>query len=205
MAKEKETKVAAEKAAPATTVVSSENIRESLDNASLGSIEMAKNALEKIKKDRDEKTQKEMMVRFQKASYRVDQGYLKLRRERDIEKIQKEELVHRDRLARLLMGWTVTEEKLNQASKAEDTLFEKETIDVKAKTVTVVLPDKSKKTFKVGEEVPPVIDYVDYDTLFEKITENTRKQTQKADDEHNQYTKKLDAKYGDYWAPSWKY
>lgn len=184
---------------------SAENIREQLDNASMGRVELAKAALEKISKDRDERTQQEMMVRFQKAQYRIDQGYLNLRRERDIAKITQAELAHTDRLARYLMGFEVTEEKIKHIVKTPDVIFEKETVDEKNKTVTVVLTDGEKKTFKVGEQVPPVIDYVDYDSLYTKIRDYTRKESDRIEKEHSNYTKKLQAKYGEYWNHSWYY
>lgn len=201
----KETKKAeqpAAKTATETPVV--ENIRESLDSASLGRKELADQALAKIKKDHDERTQNEMAKRFQKAQYKVESGLLKLRRERDIEKITKTELAQTDRLARLLMGFTVTEEVIKNAAKLEDIFDGREKINEKDKTVTVKLTD-GEKTFKVGEEVPPVIDYVDYDDLYRKIPEAVRKAMSEVEKVHDTYLKKLDAKYDQYWDRSWYY
>lgn len=197
MAKEKETKKTTDVA-----VASVDNIREQLDNASLGRTELAKAAMEKLKKDHDETTQRNMMSRFEKASYKIDSSLLKLRRERDIAKIQKEELAHVDRICRFMMGFTVTEEVIQHASGAED-IFEKEKVDEKNKTITIKGTDGKEKTYKLGEEVPPIIDYVDYDDLLKKINDNTRKQISEVDKVHDSYTKKLRAKYDEYYDYSW--
>ena len=183
-------------------VASVDNIREQLDNASLGRTELAKAAMEKLKKDHDETTQRNMMNRFEKASYKIDSSLLKLRRERDVAKIQKEELSHVDRIRRFMMGFTVTEEVIQHASGAED-IFEKEKVDEKNKTITIKGTDGKEKTYKLGEEVPPIIDYVDYDDLLKKINDNTRKQINEVDKVHDSYTKKLRAKYDEYYDYSW--
>lgn len=197
MAKEKEIKKSTDVA-----VASVDNIREQLDNASLGRTELAKAAMEKLKKDHDETTQRNMMNRFEKANYKIDSSLLKLRRERDIAKIQKEELSHVDRICRFMMGFTVTEEVIQHASGAED-IFEKEKVDEKNKTITIKGTDGKEKTYKLGEEVPPVIDYVDYDDLLKKINDNTRKAINEVDKVHDGYTKKLRAKYDEYYDYSW--
>lgn len=197
MAKEKETKKSTDVA-----VASVDNIREQLDNASLGRTELAKAAMDKLKKDHDETTQRNMMNRFEKASYKIDSSLLKLRRERDIAKIQKEELSHVDRICRFMMGFTVTEEVIQHASGAED-IFEKEKVNEKDKTITIKGADGKEKTYKLGEEVPPIIDYVDYDDLLKKINDNTRKQINEVDKVHDSYTKKLRAKYDEYYDYSW--
>lgn len=197
MAKEEKNKKSTDVA-----VASVDNIREQLDNASLGRTELAKAAMEKLKKDHDETTQRNMMNRFEKANYKIDSSLLKLRRERDIAKIQKEELSHVDRISRFMMGFTVTEEVIQHASGAED-IFEKEKVDEKNKTITIKGTDGKEKTYKLGEEVPPIIDYVDYDDLLKKINDNTRKAINEVDKVHDMYTKKLRAKYDEYYDYSW--
>ena len=199
----KENKTAAQAAEITPAVKNENNIREQLDAASLGRKELADAALAKLKKDHDERTQNEMAKRFQKAQYKVEAGLLKLRRERDIADIQKKELVYTDRLARHLMGFTVTEEIIKQAAGAEDIISEeknKEVVDVKAKTIKI-----GDKTYKVGNEVPPVIDYVDYDNLANKIPTEVRKQINEIEKVHSTYVDKLDAKYNQYWDHSWRW
>lgn len=199
----KQEKKAAEAAAQVATATV-ENIREQLDSASMGRAEFAQAIKDKIKEEHDEKIKREMMSRYERANFAIDEGLLKLRRERDIAKATKEELAHRDRLARFLMGYNLTEEKFKHIVSTPDTVFEKEVADEKGKTVTVDIAGK-KETFKIGDEVPPIIDYVDYDKLYSKIAENTRKTMNKIDETHKQYALKLKAKYDEYWNPSWCY
>lgn len=220
MAKEEKNKKGAEETnAPVVSTV--DNIREQLDKASLGNKELADAAVEKLKKDHDEHTQNEMQNRFEEASYQVERGLLNLRRERDIAKVTQAELIQRDRLSRFLMGFKVTEKVIENATRnctikfdnekgepeeicSNKDIFGKETIDEKAKTVTIVI-NREKKTFKVGEDVPPVIDYVDYDELKKKIPETTRKATKRIEEEHTKYSKKLEARYDRYWQPCWRW
>lgn len=217
MAKEEKNK----KSAEAPVVTTEDNIREQLDKASLGRKEQADAALEKIKKDHDERTQNEMACRFEQASYQVERGLLNLRRERDIAKITHAELIQRDRLARFLMGFEVTEAVIKNASRdctvkvkndngeteevcSNKDIFNKETVNEKDKTI-IVLISEEKKTFKVGDHVPPIIDYVDYDELKRKIPDATNKATRAVEAEHNKYNKKLDAAYDRYWQPTWRW
>lgn len=199
----KQEKKAAEAAAQVATATV-ENIREQLDSASMGRAELAQAIKDKLKEEHDEKIKREMMSRYERANFAIDEGLLKLRRERDIAKATKEELAHRDRLARYLMGYTLTEEKFKHIASTPDTVFEKEVADEKEETVTVNIAGK-KETFKIGDEVPPIIDYVDYDSLYGKIAENTRKAMNKIDGTHKQYALKLKAKYDEYWNHSWCY
>lgn len=192
----KETKKATE--VVETTV---DNIREKLNNDNLASVENVEKAVEKLKKDKDERTQREIMERCQQAQHDVEDGLLSLRRQRDLSNIQKDELFHRSRLARYLMGFDITKDVIKQHAKTPS-IFEdvKESVNEKDETITI-----NKKTYKVGDHVEPVIDYVDYDDLKKKITENTRKLTKEAEAEHLKAVKKLDASYGDYYENSWRY
>lgn len=190
-------------AVSASTEVTVDNIYEQLDSASMGRRELSKAAKEKLKKDHDERTQNEMMSRFQRSEYKRDQCLLKLRRERAIAAIQKEELVHADRLSRLLMGFEVDEVVIQHASGAKDTLFEIEEVDEAKKTITIKSTDGKKATYKVGDEVDPIIDYVTYDEWQKKIQDNTRKKIAEIDKVHDIYTKKLRAKYDEYYRYDW--
>lgn len=201
MAKEEKNKKGAEVAPVSTTTV--DNIYEELDSASMGRKELSKAAKEKLKEDHDERTKREMMSRFEKSEYKRDQSLLKLRREREIAKIQKEELVHSDRASRFLMGFVVDETVIQHASGAADTLFEKEEVDAEKKTITIKGADGKKTTYKVGDEVPPIIDYVDFDELQKKVADNTRKKIAEVDKVHDTYTKKLRAKYDEYYNYNW--
>ena len=205
MAKEEKNKKGAE--APASTEITVDNIREKLGKGTIGSQEMSEAVLAEINKEKNENTQREMKKRYQEARYQVISGLIKLRYERDVHDIQHDELTQRDRLARYLMGFKFdcTDVKFRHASKLKDTLFEKEEIDFDKKTVEIVMTDGKKKTFKDGETVPPIINYVAYDELKKKIGEETKKKMSEANKEYTKDCKNLDAEFGDYFDCSWRY
>lgn len=204
MAKEDKNKKGAE--APSTEITV-DNIRETLGKGTIGSQEMSDAVLAEINKEKNENTQREMKKRYQNARYDVLYGLIKLRHERDVQEIEHQELTQRDRLARYLMGFKFdcNDVKFRHASKLDDTLFEKEKVDFDKKTIEVVMMDGKKKTFKDGETVPPIINYVTYDELKKKIGEDSRKKMSEADKMFSTDRKNLDAEFGDYYDCSWRY
>ena len=168
---------------------------------------MSDAVLAEINKEKNENTQREMKKRYQNARYDVLYGLIKLRHERDVQEIEHQELTQRDRLARYLMGFKFdcNDVKFRHASKLDDTLFEKEKVDFDKKTIEVVMMDGKKKTFKDGETVPPIINYVTYDELKKKIGEDSRKKMSEADKVFSTDRKNLDAEFGDYYDCSWRY
>ena len=202
----KETKEAT-KATEKPVELTVDNIRESLGKGLIGTEQFSDTALEEIKKEKNERTVREMKTRFQKVRYKVIEGLLKLRHQRDVQQIQHEELSQYDRLARFMMGFTFdcNDVKFKHAAKLEDSLFEKEKIDFEKKTIEIVMADGKKKTFKDGEKVPPILSYVDFDNLREKILQDTRKKTNEADAVYRKDIDNLNAEFGDYYDHSWRY
>lgn len=200
MAEKKENKNAA--AQPAENV-SVENIYESLDKAVVATDgNLPAKVLEEIKKESDERTVAEMKSRYQKAQYSIESSLLGMRRDKEKAEVSRMRLTIMDRLARLMMGFTVTKEVIGRAKHHDDTLFGIEKVDAKAETISITKDGKTT-TYKVGETVPAVIDYVDYDNMLEKVKKEVSKQTNAADEKYDTYNKKLQAKYGNYWSRSW--
>lgn len=197
----KETKNAAAQAAEAN--VSVENIYESLDKAVVATDEsLPAKVREEIKKESDENTIREMKARYQKANYSIESSLLGMRRDKDKAEISRMRLTVMDRLARLMMGFQVTKEVIARAKHHDDTLFGIEKVDAKAETITITKDGKST-TYKVGENVPAIIDYVDYDAMLEKVKKEVSKLTTLADEKYDTYNKKLQAKFNNYWNRSW--
>lgn len=190
-------------AQPAEANVSVENIYESLDKAVVATDgNLPAKVLEEIKKESDERTVAEMKARYQKAQYSIESSLLGMRRDKEKAEVSRMRLTVMDRLARLMMGFTVTKEVIGRAKHHDDTIFGIEKIDAKAETVSITKDGKTA-TYKVGENVPAVIDYVDYDNMLEKVKKEVSKQTNAADEKYDTYNKKLQAKYGNYWSRSW--
>lgn len=187
----------------AETNVSVENIYESLDKAVVATDEsLPEKVREEIKKESDENTVREMKVRFQKANYTIESSLLGMRRDKDKAEVSRMRLTVMDRLARFMMGFQVTKEIIARAKHHDDSLFGIEKVDAKAETITITKDGKST-TYKVGDNVPAIIDYVDYDEMLEKVKKEVSKLSDEADKKYDTYNKKLQAKYNNYWNRSW--
>lgn len=187
----------------AETNVSVENIYESLDKAVVATDEsLPEKVREEIKKESDENTVREMKMRFQKANYTIESSLLGMRRDKDKAEVSRMRLTVMDRLARFMMGFQVTKEVIARAKHHDDSLFGIEKVDAKAETITITKDGKST-TYKVGDSVPAIIDYVDYDEMLEKVKKEVSKLSDEADKKYDTYNKKLQAKYNNYWNRSW--
>ena len=187
----------------AETNVSVENIYESLDKAVVATDEsLPEKVREEIKKESDENTVREMKMRFQKANYTIESSLLGMRRDKDKAEVSRMRLTVMDRLARFMMGFLVTKEIVARAKHHDDSLFGIEKVDAKAETITITKDGKST-TYKVGDSVPAIIDYVDYDEMLEKVKKEVSKLSDEADKKYDTYNKKLQAKYNNYWNRSW--
>lgn len=192
-------------AAQAVENVSVENIYESLDKAVVATDEsLPAKVMEEIKKESDENTVREMKNRYQKAQYSIDSSLLIMRRDKEKAEVSRMRLTIIDRLARLMMGFQVTKEVIANAKHHDDSLFGIEKVDAKAETITITNPkDKKATTYKIGDSVPAIIDYVDYDEMLSKVKDEVNKLCREADKKYDTYNNKLQAKYGNYWNRSW--
>ena len=192
-------------AAQAVENVSVENIYESLDKAVVATDEsLPAKVMEEIKKESDENTVREMKNRYQKAQYSIDSSLLIMRRDKEKAEVSRMRLTIIDRLARLMMGFQVTKEVIANAKHHDDSLFGIEKVDAKAETITITNPkDKKATTYKLGDSVPAIIDYVDYDEMLSKVKDEVNKLCKEADKKYDTYNNKLQAKYGNYWNRSW--
>ena len=195
----KENKNAAQTAENVTV----ENIYESLDKAVVATDEsLPAKVLEEIKKESDENTVREMKNRFQKAQYSIDSSKLIMRHEKEKAEISRFRLTQMGRLCRFLMGFEITEQVIVDAKHHDDTIFNIEKVDAKANTISITKDGKAT-TYKMGDKVPAVIDYVDYDNMLEDIRKEVTKRTREAQEKYDKYNNKLQAKYGNYWNRSW--
>lgn len=199
----KETK-STEKTAVVSNTTTVENIYEKIENANVAKEDFGKDVLEKIQKEKDDRTKAEMKIRYTRCQYSIESELLDLRRERELAKVTKMKLTLKDRLARLMMGFDVTEDVIKHAASLKDETFGFEEADEKAKTITITV-DSKKTTYKVGDHIAPVIDYVDYDSLCSKIREFTSAKCREIEQNNTKYYNKLRAAYGDYWNHSWDY
>lgn len=189
-------KAAAAQTAP--VAVDENNVMDLINKQNLADTSLGDEILAEIQKEKDDKKKEEMKTRFLKADFGVKKSLLSLRNTRRLEEISRYEITQAGRLARLLIGFTVTEETLRYAKAHKDDILEKETFNEKDQTITI-----DKTTYKLGDKVPGIVDVVDYDKGVDKLRETLRKKRNEADSIFDDELNKLRTAYGNYYDYSW--
>ena len=162
-----------------------------------------------IKKELDEEADKNkrdlIKRRYQKALYRNGQALLERKRAKALaDEVTLFKVRQMTRLLRLLVGAKVDEKTLEYA-KTPDDIWKKEVLSKDGKSIETTLPDGSKKTFKEGETIPPVIDVVDFDEMANQLEKELANRRKKVDDQYETDLKKWDLQFGEYWDRSWRW
>lgn len=187
-----------------STIVDENNLPEVLKGQAVN-VEM----YDVIKKELDEEADKNkrdlIKRRYQKALYRNGQALLERKRAKALaDEVTLYKVRQMTRLLRLLVGTSVDEKTLEYA-KTPDDIWKKEVLSKDGKSIETTLPDGSKKTFKEGETIPPVIDVVDFDNMAEQLENELRNRRKKVDDQYETDLKKWDLQFGEYWDRSWRW
>lgn len=200
MAKNKETKAANE------VILTEDNIVNHLEEQNRLTTALSKKTLEEFSNEMDENVRREAKQRFYKATYQSDLALLQRRAEKKKFDVALFKIRQAGRLVRFLMGFTF-DEKVKEYNKTPDEIWSREKYNEKDNTLEVVINKKTneKKTFKLGEEVPAIIDSVDYDQMKRELDENMKKKYAAIDDEHNTNIRKLELAYGEYYNSSWRW
>lgn len=199
--------MAKETAKPTTAVVVTEdNIMEQIEAGNRADTALTNKVLEDIQKEKDENKAREIKSRFLRASYQRDLALLQRRKERRSTDVAGYKIRQAGRLCRFLMGFTFDESILEYA-KTPDDILNREELDAEKKTLTIVVDVKkgTKKTFKLGDTVPAIIDCVDYDNALAELNRKIRSKQEQNDKEYRIETDKLDLSYGDYYCSSWRW
>lgn len=198
----------AEKTAKQTpvVVVNEDNIMEQIEAGNRADTALTTKVMDDIKKEKDERKAMEIKRRFLKASYQRDLALLQRRKERRSTDVAGYKIRQAGRLCRFLMGFTFDESILEYA-KTPDDILKREELDAEKKTLTIIVDAKkgTKKTFKLGEAVPAIIDCVDYDDALEELNRKIRSKQEQNDKEYRIEINKLDLSYGDYYSSSWRW
>lgn len=162
-----------------------------------------------IKKELDEEADKEkrdiIKRRYQKALYRNGQALLERKRSRAIaDEVTLYKVRQMTRLIRFLVGSPVDANTIEYA-KTPDDIWKKEQLSKDEKSIETTLPDGTKKTFKEGENIPPVIDVVDFDMMSAQLEKELQARRKKIDDQYETDLKKWDLQFGEYYDRSWRW
>lgn len=194
------------KTAPVAPAAAEDELSNILDNQAI-SAEQSANVKALIEKETNEQKAREVKIRFEKAIYRIEEAVLQRRRDREYgDKVTLFKVRQMTRMARFLMGGVVDDKTLEYAQ-TPDTIWQRESVDKKAETITLVLNKESgeKKTFKKGEELPAIVDSVDFDMMYDELQKELRKRSDEVAKEHELRIKKLELRHGEYFDRSWRW
>lgn len=192
--------------APTAPVDNADELAKVLNNQGLTK-EQSDEVRKQIEKESDENLQRQVKVRFEKVTYRIEQAVLQRKRDRRVaDEISLYKTRQMTRMARFLLGGKVDEATLEYAQTPDD-IWGRETLDKKNETITLVIDVKSgeKKTFKKGDELPAIVDSVDFDKMYDQLDSKLRERRKEIDEEYETLCKKLDLRHGEYWDRSWRW
>lgn len=187
-------------------ILTEENIVNELEKKNRMNTALNEQMLVEINKEKDERIKNEIKCRFLKATYQRDLALLQRRLAKKKAEIALYKIRQSGRILRFLTGFKVDASTLEYA-KTKDDIIGIETLNEKDETITIIIDKKTnkKETYKVGDNVPAVIDVVDYDIYKEKLDKKIEEMTTEITEEHNNTVGKLDLAYGKYYVPSWRW
>lgn len=165
---------------------------------------------QEIKEENDKQVIRETKRRHMKIAYVRAMSLIQKRKSAANDKVSTYNIRQLGRLERFLLGFTVTDIIVNEYARTPDDILELETLDEKKKTLTILMPatdggKREAKEFKIGDEVPPVISYIEFDKGTEKLNKNLKDKKDKIEDEHKEEVELIKRAAGEYWSYDWTY
>lgn len=172
--------------------------------------DLAEKMDQELKNEKDERIIREVKSRFKKIEYNVFIGLVNVRKARRMEATALYNIRQQGRLRRFLCGFTVTQQVAEEFARTPDDILELEVLNEKDNTLTIkVLKEDGKtreeKTFKIGDKVPAVIDYTEFDKGLSKLEEKLRSKVRETEDMFKEEVKTIQQAAGEYWRSDWVY
>ena len=191
-------------------VLTPDNVVEEARKGNTLTPELRKKMDEEIKEQNDKRIIAEVKARHAKIGYLVGIGLINVKKMRGYADVSLYNIRQQGRLQRFLCGFEVTEQVITEFAKTPDDVLELETLDDKKSVLKIkVLKEDGKtreeKEFKVGDAVPAIIDYTEFDKALVKLEENIRKKMREIDEKHKEGTKVFEQAAGEYWRSDWRY
>jgi hypothetical protein len=162
---------------------------------------------EELKGEKDKQIIAETKRRFTKIAYVCDMSLVHKRKSSDYNNMSTYNIRQLGRLQRFLCGFTVTDIIVDEFARTKDDILELEVLDEKKKTLTIQIPvgegKREAKEFKVGDVVPPVISYVEFDTAVEKLEKKLREKRNEIEKKHEEEVKIIKQAAGEYYCSDW--
>jgi hypothetical protein len=165
---------------------------------------------QELKEEKDKRVLAEVKRRYAKIAYNVGIGLVNLRKMRGYEAVALYNMRQQGRLQRFLCGFEVTDQVLNEFAKTEDDVLQLEKVDEKKKVLVILVlkedgKSREEKEFKVGDTVPAIIDFTEFDKGLVKLEENLKKKMTDVNNAHVEETKVIQQAAGEYWRSEWTY
>lgn len=165
---------------------------------------------QELKEEKDKQIIAEVKRRYAKIAYNVGIGLVNLRKMRGFEAVALYNMRQQGRLQRFLCGFEVTEQVISEFAKTSDDVLELETLDEKKGVLKIKMLKEDGKTreekeFKIGDTVPAVIDFTEFDKGLIKLEENLKKKIKEVNEAHVEETKIIKQAAGEYWRSDWAY
>ena len=193
--------------------ITPENIVEQRKAGNILTPELKKLMDEKNKKEKDDKIIRETNRRCTYIGFKVDSGILEQKKMKANWELSKYNTTQLDRLMRMVAGFVVTAATIEHAKHYEDDVLKLEKVDKDKNTLIILVPETGKdgkivrkeKTFKVGDEVPAVIDYAEFDDGTEILYKNLVDRQKKIDEQYKKDVTDIKKAAGEYWSDDWMY
>ena len=196
----------------ASVALTPENVVEQVKAGNRMTPELKKLMDEKNKKEKDEKIIRETNRRIEFIGFKFNSGLVELKKMRAMDNLALYNTRQQGRLMRFLTGFTIDEQILNEfAAKTEDDVLCLEKVKDGKLIILVPETDKDGKTvrkeatFKVGDEVPAIIDYNEFDDGLEKLQKNLRERQEKIEKQYSEDMLVIKKAAGEYWRDDWMY
>lgn len=198
--------------ASAPVALTPENVVEQVKAGNRMTPELKKLMDEKNKKEKDEKIIRETNRRIEFIGFKFNSGLVELKKMRAMDDLALYNTRQQGRLMRFLTGFVATEQIINEfAAKTEDDVLCLE--KVKDAKLIILVPEtdaegkttRKEVTFKVGDEVPAIIDYNEFDDGLDKLQKNLRERQEKIEKQYNEDMLVIKKAAGEYWRDDWMY
>lgn len=190
-------------------VLTAENVVEQAKAGNIMSAEMVSKMQQEIQEEKDKNVIAETKRRYTKCAYIVGMSLVHKRKSNDYNEMSTYNIRQLGRLQRFLCGFEVTEQIVTEFARTPDDILQLETLDEKKKALTIKVPTtdgkREDKEFKVGDTVPALISYIEFDKGVELLEKKLSEKRKAIEDKHVEDVKAIKQAAGEYWRSDWAY
>lgn len=202
--------MAKEKKNEAPVTLTQENVIEQAKAGNIITASQREKLEQELKDEKDKQIIQETKRRHTKIAYVVGMSLVHKRRSSDYNDMSTYNIRQLGRLQRFLLGFTVTDQVVSEFARTKDDILELETLDEKKKTLTIKVPTadgkgREAKEFKVGDEVPAIISYIEFDKALEKLEKTLQQKKKDIEAKHVEEVQVIRQAAGEYWHNDWAY